>query len=53
MGRAIVFLLGYNDHALTEQRVERVHDLNLTPQIPGIMRLNMSQLARRPTAGVA
>jgi len=43
----IVFLLGDNNRALTEQRVERVHDLNFTPQIPGIMRSLPMPAARR------
>jgi hypothetical protein len=33
-----MFPLGDNNRALPEQRMERVHDLNLTPQNPGIMR---------------
>ena len=35
---AIMLLLGYDNRALTEQRVETVRNLNFTSQIPGIMR---------------
>ena len=44
---AIMLLLGYNDRALTEQRVETVRNLNFTSQIPGIVRYLPMLAARR------
>jgi hypothetical protein len=38
MPTAVVELIGDDDRRLPEQRVERIYDLHLVPQTPGIMR---------------